>query len=153
MQGGSNMHHKFHTFGPAPPGPANPPGLVRIQPKPSTQPHPGPSHSSFPRMPQLTQGRSSDVSSSVSSTTHPIGENRWGSNSVNSTDLARKWESWSRIHRYSVEGICAKCFLIIITTDIIEWLDPLITLCMFSVICVGCLAQEGRTNSTPSTPT
>lgn len=69
------MHHKFHTFGPAPPGPANPPGLVRIQPKPSTQPHPGPSHSNFPRMPQLTQGRSSDVSSSVSSTTHPIGEN------------------------------------------------------------------------------
>ncbi|MPC29312.1 Transcription intermediary factor 1-alpha [Portunus trituberculatus] len=74
-QGSSNMHHKFHTFGPAPPGPANPPGLVRIQPKPSTQPHPGPSHSNFPRMPQLTQGRSSDVSSSVSSTTHPIGEN------------------------------------------------------------------------------
>lgn len=69
------MHHKFHTFGPAPPGPANPPGLVRIQPKPSSQPHPGPSHTSFPRMPQLTQGRSSDVSSSVSSTTHPIGEN------------------------------------------------------------------------------
>ncbi|XP_042240001.1 transcription intermediary factor 1-alpha-like isoform X2 [Homarus americanus] len=75
LQSGGNMHHKFHTFGPAPPGAANPPGLVRIQPKPSGQPHPGPSHTSFARMPQLTQGRSSDVSSSVSSTTHPIGEN------------------------------------------------------------------------------
>ncbi|XP_037781495.1 E3 ubiquitin-protein ligase TRIM33-like isoform X2 [Penaeus monodon] len=74
IQGGS-MHHKFHNFGPAPPGPANPPGLVRIQPKPSNQPHPGPSLTNFARMPQLTQGRSSDVSSSVSSTTHPIGEN------------------------------------------------------------------------------
>nr|XP_045613076.1 E3 ubiquitin-protein ligase TRIM33-like isoform X2 [Procambarus clarkii] len=75
LQSGSNMHHKFHTFGPGPPGPANPPGLVRIQPKPCTQTHPGASHTTFTRMPQLTQGRSSDVSSSVSSTTHPIGEN------------------------------------------------------------------------------
>ncbi|KAK8746824.1 hypothetical protein OTU49_016838 [Cherax quadricarinatus] len=75
LQSGSNMHHKFHTFGPGPPGPANPPGLVRIQPKPCAQPHPGASHTTFARMPQLTQGRSSDVSSSVSSTTHPIGEN------------------------------------------------------------------------------
>lgn len=75
IQQGGSMHHKFHNFGPAPPGPANPPGLVRIQPKPSNQPHPGPSLTNFARMPQLTQGRSSDVSSSVSSTTHPIGEN------------------------------------------------------------------------------
>ncbi|XP_068214823.1 E3 ubiquitin-protein ligase TRIM33-like isoform X2 [Palaemon carinicauda] len=75
LQGNSSMHHKFHNFGPAPGGPANPPGLVRIQPKPSSQTHPGPSHTSFSRMPQLTQGRSSDVTSSVSSTTHPVGEN------------------------------------------------------------------------------
>ena len=73
------MHHKFHNFGPAPPGPTNPPGLVRIQPKPSN--HVGGMAANnhggnFPRMPQLTQGRSSDVSSSVSSSTHPLGDSR-----------------------------------------------------------------------------
>ncbi|CAL4082496.1 unnamed protein product, partial [Meganyctiphanes norvegica] len=72
---GNNMHHKFHNFGPAPSGAANPPGLVRIQPKPSPGSNTQSLSSFSPRMPQLTQGRPSDVSSSVSSTTHPPGEN------------------------------------------------------------------------------